>query len=706
MKTAAKTSKVKTLSIDKITKINEILISKNKLHFVKPQGKEKNTQFVATILKNFESIGYTLSPDFITELSKCSVEYLDIFYENSERALKHSVGAHRKYTPMYPNFPKQVMEASDAELYINAIMHYLGDVFGLRILPEYKKLHRAKLDENLKLKVIDAGDESDVEVIAFNLMSAKTSISETDKETIKWYIKNNPDLDLSKADVTHKEVMSVVVASCIENKVDTAKIAAIPKTVVDIIRIATVMSGGDESLATNTRFKLTRSNRKLLLAMFDNLGYVDQDNLHSYRNKLVVLGEVLHPGEYKDRFKKAYSIFDTVRNKKTESSIGKIEISIAKKDINLAVALLVDKPGVFARRLDHLLRISKKNSVLDQFESIVDKVSTPVLLQVHNHFSNRDGARIMLPKGKSAKIGLLDPHTESISENKLNKVVDIVNKSLLNKFSSLPKMGKVYVDERLKDYPVPFSQRSASKALKTVARGSKISMEGHKKFARLFTWWKDGENRIDIDLAAAFLDSNWNLTEQVTYYNLRADGFCFHSGDITSAPNGACEFIDIDLKAIPKKIRYIVMTIFSYTQQPFVEMPECFAGVMFREDNQKGKIFDARTVEHKFDITSEAQGCVPLIFDVHEKKIIWTDLNSNGNSCFYGGNNVNNNKLSLEKVCQGIATINKFSLYDLFMAHAKSRGTVVDDAKDANVVLSLDNGIQYDFDRIASEFLV
>lgn len=37
---------------------------------------------------------------------------------------KESVGAHVAMKAFYPNFPRQVMEASDAELFINAILHY------------------------------------------------------------------------------------------------------------------------------------------------------------------------------------------------------------------------------------------------------------------------------------------------------------------------------------------------------------------------------------------------------------------------------------------------------------------------------------------------------------------------------------------------------------------------------------------------------
>ena len=34
------------------------------------------------------------------------------------------VGANVEYRPMYPNFPKQVVEASDCELLVYALTHY------------------------------------------------------------------------------------------------------------------------------------------------------------------------------------------------------------------------------------------------------------------------------------------------------------------------------------------------------------------------------------------------------------------------------------------------------------------------------------------------------------------------------------------------------------------------------------------------------
>ena len=49
------------------------------------------------------------------------------------------------YRPFYPAFPVQVRTASEATLLVNAALHYLGDVVGVRILPDYRPSPREPL---------------------------------------------------------------------------------------------------------------------------------------------------------------------------------------------------------------------------------------------------------------------------------------------------------------------------------------------------------------------------------------------------------------------------------------------------------------------------------------------------------------------------------------------------------------------------------
>ena len=79
----------------------------------------------ASIIKNAEALGYTFSKDTINTLLTYSAQDLTDFYHDLIPALRRLKGADKTYQPMYPNFPAQVMEASSADLFINAIIHYL-----------------------------------------------------------------------------------------------------------------------------------------------------------------------------------------------------------------------------------------------------------------------------------------------------------------------------------------------------------------------------------------------------------------------------------------------------------------------------------------------------------------------------------------------------------------------------------------------------
>ena len=82
------------------------------------------------------------------------------------------------------------------------------------------------------------------------------------------------------------------------------------------------------------------------------------------------------------------------------------------------------------------------------------------------------------------------------------------------------------MDEQLKNHLVPFSQRSASKALRTLSRGSKVDLpEGDTiRFPMVEEGYVNGQHtgRVDIDLSAAMYDEDWQYKEHVSFTNLRS----------------------------------------------------------------------------------------------------------------------------------------------------------------------------------------
>lgn len=683
---------------------------KNKLYIEKGSSSLPN-EYLVGLMINIKSLGYTLSPNLQEIIKTISLEKLSIFYKKLIIDLKENVGANVEFMPMYPNFPDQVEKLSEEELYRNAIFHYFGDWIGKRFLPKYEKIKREPLKDNKNLKIIELGTKEEFNLIFTRLINSKTAISEVDRKDIQWFVKNYGQniFRYLPNEIPSKENTAYFLGCLLLNNIENNELFNKHlKTATDVLRLATAISEGDISLAENSKFKkMSKKTRKQILQSLENFNNITEDMLR-YKEQWKRLGEILHPFEYQKRFPKCYNSFDIIRNKKPFKSFNcVIERLILEGDTISATKVLKTRPGELARRLDKLVRTSKTpQSILEVFSEISSEISTLVLLQVHCHFKARSikkELRVFFPKGNIGKLKAIEDSLPTLDPSICNNIVKICENALINKFKNKKSLGNIYIDEQLKNFNIPFAMRSASKALKTISRGSKILLPSGNTI-RFFIYWKDGASRTDLDLSALALDKDSTFKTTIAYYNLKDFGG-FHSGDITSAPNGASEFIDIDiLKFVNSGIRYVVMSINSFTDQPYCDLPICFAGFMIRQFPNSGEIYDPLTVENKFDLTANTRISLPLIIDLIERKVIWTDISLNRNPSTQ--NNVHNNLSSMCIINKSMVSLIKPNLYDLFDLHARARGNKVLKMEEANVIFSVNDGIKpIDTDIIMSEFL-
>ncbi|MBX7170648.1 MAG: TerD family protein [Pyrinomonadaceae bacterium] len=684
---------------------NVIYLRRRGKVFIEKGTSELPINYVSAMSKNIESLGYTFSAEVIERLQTRSLEQVTTFYNELVEGLKQLVGAHREFKPMYPNFPKQVMEMSESRLYINALIHYLTNQ-----LPNYVKEPRLTLQDKTELKVINLGTPEEFEQIFTKIVSSNTSTSEQDKTDISWYVNNYKEdiFRLIPAEIPNKENLAFLGAKLSKIGNATEFLQKYFKTATDVLRLACALSNGDVSLATATKFtKINRPQRKVLLGLLESCSNLTEDMLR-WKKRWIRLGERLHVGEFKDKFPRSFEAFDILRNNKPFQTFNRtIESALLSKNSAQVVELLKPRAGDFARRLDHLLRLSEADSplVLETFAEIAPQVSTPVLLQVMTHFEHRNSPndlRVFFPKGQVAKVQAIKNTMPPFSFAIPRAITAICQETLTERFAKLPPLGKCYLDENLKDYLVPFSQRSAAKALKTIVRGSKIPLPDCKVL-RFFIWWKNGKFRTDIDLSAAMFDGNYNYVDVLSYYNLKGFGGC-HSGDIVDAPEGAAEFIDVEiLKLIENNVRFVVMSINSFTQQPFCDLPECFAGWMARTDAGSGEIFEPRTVQNKIDVASDTKICLPLVIDLQENQVIWTDI---ALKTYPSWNNVANNLSGVSLMLRAMTSLRKTTVYDLFSMHIKARGELIKNKVQADKIFSVEEGITpFQLEIIASEFM-
>jgi hypothetical protein len=681
-----------------------------------------NIDIVATFNQNLQSLGYTLSPECFNVMTWLGNPQAFALMEHIITDLKELRGV-RNYRPMYPNFPEHVMEASDAELYLNALTHYFSswvvDVTGNPDniwLPKYDKKTRKELDEKVQLTVIKLATRAEIDAMATAIMMSNTSISATDKSDLRTLLMlGYSDILEVLPRIPNKENLAIVGALLFETALN---IEPYFKTATDVLRLATALSDGDVSLAADSTFRsFARRERIRLLHMLEQCGNLEEDMLR-WKARWIRLGERLHPGDYAKRYPRSFAAFSALRsNERIITYRSNVEETVRNGDVVKAISLLSQRPGEFARRLDHLLRTATsemaQNRIVMAFMGCASEVSTPVLLQVYTHFSYRNTSelRVVFPKGNVAKVRALENKLPELPFSITNQLSEGVAAVLRGRFSNLPSLGRVYVDHQLMGCLVPFSQRSASKSLRTLVRGSRLPFGGDKDTIRFFIHWhntKEGgwDGRVDLDLSAVFYNENWEYMEHVSYTNLRLSGYkACHSGDITSAPDGACEFIDIDIpSAVKHGAQYVIMSINSFTGQAFDQIPECFAGWMLRENPNSGEVFEPKMVLDKVDVTMSSKVGVPMILDLVNRQVIWADaaVNVNGRSWGY---NVENTSDTIQLMGKAFTSIRKPNLYDLLRLHAEGRGTLVDDPECADVVFSVENGTPFDLATIASEYM-
>ena len=707
----------------KLTELDKILLRRKHLVMFEPadmayEQSKTEKALVVSGLKNVQALGFTFSKELIEKAFHFTRDEFTAFYGFLIPALKELVGADVTYNPMYPNFPQQVAEASDIELFVNAIVHYWS--FGT-LMPEYEKNERLPLIDDNKMAVLSVGSHDDLMTIFTNLVESKTSISEQDKEDIETIILACPDYTTYLPDTIPLKENVAFIGKLIIEKAPIKSADSISKyfkTATDVLRLVTALSDGDISLASKTKYRnLRRVERRMIMDLLAGCGNITED-LFRYQYEWIRVAEILHPFEYKKaKYNNVNAAFNTLRNeKKPLMFAGKVQAAITAKDMREAATLLKARPGEFARQLDKLIRdADNPNYIVNCFKEIATEISTPVLLQVRQHFIGRmendnQPVRVFFPKGNLAKAMVIKNELPEINSNVCKNVARICREALIEQYKEKDFLGKVYIDEDFKNYLVPFSQRSASKAVKTIIRGSKLPIKEDATAVRGFIWWTNtdktrnswDEGRVDIDLSATIYDENWQYVDRVSYTQLRSAKYkAYHSGDITNGGSikgdGVAEFIDVEIDAVAKNAgRYIAFQIYSYTGQKFGSLPNCRFGWMEREDVNSGEIFEPKTVEMKIDLTADSTVAIPVIFDCVERKFIWCDMNlRNASSRFYG-NNLESNLQGVTATCYGLTHLNKANIYDLVMMNAIARGSIVTDRNEADIIFSNDTTVPYE----------
>ncbi|MER7758666.1 TerD family protein [Streptomyces sp. NPDC097619] len=416
-------------------------------------------------------------------------------------------------------------------------------------------------------------------------------------------------------------------------------------TVTDVLRLACALSDGDVSLATPTRFRApSRPVRRALLAGLDAVVAADPARLAevtAHRERFKRLGERLHPHEY-PRFPHAADVFAVARGELPARTLdSRTEELFAAGDAPGAARLLAAAaPGKLLRDLDRLLRAAPDpaaaEAVVAAATGCLPRVSGRVLLSVRDHLHGRavtgpvpgavapvdptpenpapdsspsptplPPARRVFVNGRGRAWVTADtrPPLRATDRRTLTEAIDTELRG------RLPDPGHLVLDAEALDLGLPLSGKATAAGLGVLPRGSRSPVDG--ELLRFFVYWRQRRRDTDYDLSALVLDASYETVSWLSYTELKALGGV-HSGDVTEAPQGASEFIDLRLEAVPGTV--IVPQVNIYSGEGFDETEESFFGYMTRDTEQRGRPFEARTVRTKSELRGPGRVALPLAF--------------------------------------------------------------------------------------------
>lgn len=647
------------------------------------EGTRAGDGVVVAFLEEMRNLGYWVNEELLCRLRLASADSLARILDAARKAK----GADVEYRPMYPNFPKQVAEASDLELWVNAVIHYIGRAeLGIRIMPVYDVEKRVPLEETTTLTVLGAASDQSIAAYVTGIVSQGRPYSEADKESILLF-KDFIGFDEVRLGVKENLVWF---ASTFKDR-DLGHVFA---TVTDVLRYAVALSDGDITLATPSRINLSRPQRRQILGLLEQVAvrYRSADTLAAdmaaRQERWKRLAHALHAHEWQSdgvpAYPRATAILSAAQSSKLRSYESTVDRALAESDLDKAIAILGQRPGMYARNVMALLRRfpgqGERARILRGFGAIADQVSSPVLIQLWNLLHGPTSAQL---PWKTIVIKAADRQKTAIIGNRMtgldNELAAIIEQALRGRHKS----KFIELGERADDYTVPLNVRNASAGARQIGRGSHVHPKDDKNIVRMFTHWHDlagnegttesgvanssaplpdtsddeylGNGRyrsttVDLDLSAVYMDADFTRSSTVSYYNLRDTGAgVTHSGDITSAPHGAAEFIDVDRKAaLAKGYRYVAPVVHSFSGQRFARIPEVYAGIMFRDCGNAGEIFEPSTVEVKYDLGSDDVNSVPFLYDLLNNEIIWWNIAAHDDD-FYRLNNVaaNQNRIAI-----------------------------------------------------------
>ena len=487
---------------------------------------------------------------------------------------------------------------------------------------------------------------------------------------------------------------------------DRERVPSTGATPDDLLRLFARLTGGDVSLAAPVTYpRLSRADRRVVvdtLEASDRLG-----DVFRRRGLWLAIDRGLHVGEF--RAPRVRETFARLRDSRHDpaSFPSRFERLLAT-DHPAAVRLAAaEAPGLLGRGLRRLAATAageeQRSALVEALDGSAGRIPLRVLLAARAQLADNGHTypRVVFGKdGSSLPIARRPGHL-AVPADFRKELLATLDAAIDGRIEAKGDWSgeTVHVEPGLDRLLLPDQLRATAQGLVQVERGSRLPV-GDAQVVRLFVHWREAGETSDLDLSCVALDDRFGIAGQVSWTNL-GDGVMTHSGDLTSAPDGAEEFLDIDLAkaaTVGRKRgwRYLVPVVFRYAGPAFEALAEAYTGWMLRDDaSSVDRVFDPATVANAFALTGRKRYAVPMILDLDTHEILYVDVYLNGHPRARVEND-GHDIATLVSAVAGRRNI-KASIATLAARHIRARGaTQVDDPGRATITFGTTPACTYD----------
>lgn len=572
-----------------------------------PDPDERDYMLALAVQENMSNTPYALSDRALTILAQTFAALRNIGGDTFTKAMINPSDDIRSFcpdeplgTPMYPDFPSQVLEIEENQFRMHQIRHYMS-TYGVEVLagllgmdvtvsegwmPDVEATEKLYDDENLVNKHVVEVVVSDeyMSHIVEDSLSRPTRMAPPATRLAVDLFCSGVLTDLSAVKF-HENMMEIIYAASAGSAAElTSVLNNVAQHPGDILKSILYIAEKNEKNHISTRQKkafcralegysdhaiatnladLTRRGQKainmLSIARFGN------ETVHDAVN-LVETGTVK---SFNARVEDAWHTYSSQPE--------------AEKDASSLISLYKERPGIMFRSIGRMYDAGVPvEEISAALVDVADELSLATLVQFMTVMSATDDAATRDWRGRVIMDvnERLRREKNAVRNPRLAAIVAPVIASRLAGLETPITSKKVFLDTA--GFSLTGSVIAPNEVTNTSGAYPPAGMAYDlpaNKVVRFFTFWDDRTKRVDVDLHFKYIDTEGNPHELGWYSDFRNDCMVF-SGDITTSQDSA-EYLDVDMaKALAAGVDTIFQHQHVFTGEQWKDIAKCFSGAL------------------------------------------------------------------------------------------------------------------------------